>query len=120
MAALVLAVLAALAAVFTARVQGGSMSPTIRDGDDLLVDKIGVQFRPLARGDIVVATEGDAALVKRVIAIPGDVVEIDTVGGRPAVLIDGPSRDSDSGQAVLGVPWAAGDLSVDRERVGTG
>ncbi len=48
----------------------------------------------------------------------GNVNQEDEVAGRPAVLIDGPARDADAGQPVFGVPWAAGDLGVDRERIG--
>lgn len=80
------AILAAAGAALTARVHGSSMTPALRDGDVLLVDRVGVRLQPARRGDIVVTAEpGGGSLVKRVIAVPGDVVEIDPA--IPAVLL---------------------------------
>ena len=82
------AVLALGIALFTARVYGVSMSPTLKDGDALIVDKVGVRYAALERGDVVVAREpGGGAFVKRVIAVPGGIVEIDGAGPHPVVLI---------------------------------
>jgi len=64
---------------FTAfTVRGESMEPTLRDRDRLLVTK---SYEEPARGDIVVFRALDMQnreeeLVKRVIAIPGDTVEV--------------------------------------------
>ena len=89
MAAVAAAVLAFLLALFTTRVSGVSMSPTLRDGDALLVDKVSVQYRTPERGDVVLVVEpGGVGLVKRVIAVPGDAVEIDGSGPRPVVLLE--------------------------------
>lgn len=59
-------------------VSGDSMEPTLRDQDKLLVTK---SYRDPSRGDIVVFRTVDMRnrkedLVKRVIAIPGDTVEV--------------------------------------------
>jgi signal peptidase I len=58
-------------------VEGGSMAPTLRGGDRLLVTHGNPSPQ---RGDIVVAQVDDdgvpVELVKRVIALPGDTVEI--------------------------------------------
>jgi signal peptidase I len=90
------AVAAAALAALTARVEGASMEPTLRDGDFLLVDRLGPLVRPPSRGDIVVVglNANGLAGVKRVIGVPGDEVAIDGVsvdapGGRPhpAVLL---------------------------------
>lgn len=97
-AVLALALAAALAAlagaVLTARVDGPSMAPTLRDGDFLLLDRLGPRFQPPARGDVVVVVESNGVpVIKRVVALPGDTVEIDgahvAAGGRPrpAVLV---------------------------------
>jgi len=65
--------------LFTAfTVRGESMEPTLLDGDRLLVTK---SYDVPARGDIVVFRALDVRnreeeLVKRVIAIPGDTVEV--------------------------------------------
>ena len=72
----------------------GSMNPTILEGDRLLVDKhvFGVRVpwtlvrltpgRDPMRGEIVVfdSPADGTSLVKRVIAVPGDVVELDEHG----------------------------------------
>ena len=64
---------------FTAiTVRGESMEPTLLNGDRLLVTK---SYKVPARGDIVVFKTLDRAnreedLVKRVIAVPGDTVEV--------------------------------------------
>jgi len=87
-AAVVAAVLAFGIALFTARVYGVSMSPTLKDGDALIVDKVGVRYTAPRRGEIVVATEpGGGTFVKRVIGVPGDTVEIDGARPHPVVLI---------------------------------
>ncbi|HKA48997.1 MAG TPA: signal peptidase I [Candidatus Dormibacteraeota bacterium] len=78
-----------LVALFTARVYGVSMAPTLQDGDALLVDKVGPRYKPPERGDIVlVAESGGSAFIKRVIAVPGDALEIDGTGPTPVVLIE--------------------------------
>src|SRR5450759_5965790 len=71
-------------------VPSGSMKPTILEGDRILVNKLAYDLRiPLThisiykfadpkRGDIVVfdSKAADARLVKRVIGVPGDLVEM--------------------------------------------
>jgi signal peptidase I len=55
-----------------------SMQPTLVEKDNLLVEKLGVKFNLLKRGDIIVfrpPTE-DRNLVKRLVALEGDTVEI--------------------------------------------
>jgi len=92
---LVLAVLVALlvrsSVVEAFWVPSGSMLPTIQIGDHLFVNKLAygmhlpfigkeiTQWRPLHRGDIVVfrsPVDQKTDLIKRVIAVAGDVVEI--------------------------------------------
>jgi signal peptidase I len=96
---LVLATLAALVAfagaLLTAHLSGDSMEGGLQTGDVLLVDKVTIQFQAPKRGDVVVATEPNGVpIVKRVIGVPGDVLEIDgdhrdpgATGPAPAVLI---------------------------------
>jgi signal peptidase I len=69
----------------------GSMEPTILVGDHFILDKLGYEAnypavvnkvlpeRPIHRGDILAfwaPENGELKLVKRVIGIPGDVIEI--------------------------------------------
>ncbi|MBQ3094238.1 MAG: signal peptidase I [Clostridia bacterium] len=57
-------------------VEGGSMNDTLADGDRLVLTKA---FYTPERGDIVVVRrENNTPLIKRVIAVAGDTVEIDT------------------------------------------
>lgn len=53
-------------------VSGDSMVPTLSDGDVLIVNK----YREIKRGDIVIINKGDKWVVKRVIALGGDTLEI--------------------------------------------
>jgi signal peptidase I len=81
-------------AALTARVEGVSMVPTLRDGDLLLVDRVGPRLWAPARGDIVIVglNANGLAGVKRVIAVPGDTVAIDGThadvpGARPHPVV---------------------------------
>lgn len=59
------------------RIASGSMEPTLRRGDRILVDKLG--GRPLKRGDVVVFRHGsdpERNYVKRLVGLPGDRVEV--------------------------------------------
>lgn len=60
-------------------VQGGSMLPTLHDGERLLVDKVTYRFREPARGEIVVfryPANPSRKFIKRIMGVPGDRVEI--------------------------------------------
>ena len=75
-------------------VNGSSMFPTLNNGDKVLVS--GLFYEP-ERGDIVVfkkdSYDGSKALVKRVIAVEGDVVNIDFERG--IVYINGEAAEED-------------------------
>lgn len=59
----------------SATVDGSSMYPTLHDGDHLLISDFVTQYK---RGDIVViARSGKESLVKRIIAVGGDTIDID-------------------------------------------
>lgn len=76
-------------------VKGASMKPTLQDGDKLIVTALG--YTP-ERGDIVIISgnsQYEKSIVKRVIAVGGDVVDIDfetgvvTVNGEGECFQDG-------------------------------
>jgi len=78
-------------ALQTVRVDGTSMVGTLQDQDLLLASKVSYDFggNP-QRGDIVILeppTDPSRDFIKRVIGLPGDVLEIDGSHGRPEVLI---------------------------------
>ena len=73
------------------KVEQQSMEQTLLPGQYVLVDKLTPRFDPYKRGDIVVfmppqdTVPGQIPFVKRVIGLPGDVVEVKN----GAVLING-------------------------------
>lgn len=60
-------------------VVGGSMEPSFRDGQRLLINKAVYHFREPTRGDVIIfhpPYEYGRDYIKRVIGLPGDIVEI--------------------------------------------
>ncbi|MCU9612481.1 signal peptidase I [Caldibacillus lycopersici] len=56
-------------------VEGESMTPTLQDGDKLVVNKISYRFSDINRFDVVVFHANDKEdYVKRVIGLPGDEI----------------------------------------------
>lgn len=61
------------------RVQGTSMEPLLEDGERIVVNKLVYRMRPIQRGDVVVfwyPRDPSVSFVKRVVALPGDRVEL--------------------------------------------
>lgn len=83
---IILPIIVGLAVFFSLRtlvepfvVEHSSMWPTIEEGEYILVDKVSYRFREPRRGDIVVFRPPwnfGRPYIKRVIGLPGDVVEI--------------------------------------------
>lgn len=67
------------------RIDGSSMNPTLFDGQYLLINNVSYFLDEPQRGDIIVFKHpnNDLNLIKRVIGIPGDHVEVQ--GGRVTV-----------------------------------
>ena len=57
------------------KVNGTSMSPTLEDGDIMILNEIGYRIHGLERYDIAVAKIDGELLIKRVIGLPGDKIE---------------------------------------------
>jgi len=91
---------------FRVLVEGGSMIPTLRPGDQLLC----VRRRRIMRGNVVVVSLPDRGfeVVKRVTALPGDPVG-ERVLGEDEYLVEGddPTRSTDGRE--LG-PIGRGDI----------
>lgn len=75
-----LAVLAALLiscfVISHTKVPTGSMSPTIKAGDHLIVNRLPYYYRDPVRGEMIVFEYDTDHLIKRVIGVPGDCVTI--------------------------------------------
>ena len=73
-------------AVQNFNVDGTSMEPTLHNGELILVNKWGYLFHAPARGDVIVFVappQPSQDYVKRIIAVPGDVISINN--GVPTV-----------------------------------
>lgn len=60
-------------------VRGESMKPNFESGDYLIVDQISYRFREPERGDVIVfrsPQNNSQRFIKRIIGLPGEVVEI--------------------------------------------
>lgn len=75
-AALISALLVFHAHFQLAIVVGDSMLPTLKSGDLLLVDKRAYQNIEPHRGDIVVGRYAAKLIVKRIVGVPGEEVEV--------------------------------------------
>jgi signal peptidase I len=59
------------------QIEGPSMEPNLQTGERVIVDKISYFVRPPQRGDIIVFDgHGPVDLIKRIIALPGETIEI--------------------------------------------
>jgi signal peptidase I len=59
------------------KVIGASMTPTYRDGAVNFVNRLAYTRKAPKRGDVVVLHDGDDLILKRIIALPGETIEID-------------------------------------------
>ncbi len=75
------------------RVKGESMAPTYSSSDLLLTRRVGRAGAGTRRGLVAVFRHGERRMIKRVVGVPGDLVEIEAghlfVNGRS---VDGRSR----------------------------
>jgi len=63
------------------KVEGTSMAPLISDQERVFINKFVYRLEPIHRGDVVVfryPRDTSKSYIKRVIALPGDRVRIDT------------------------------------------
>ncbi len=78
-AALALAFICSFLLFRLTRVSGNSMSPTLSDGDFIVISQIPYKSSKPQRGDIIVFKREDVTkghIVKRIIGLPGETLEI--------------------------------------------
>lgn len=90
------------------RIASGSMAPSLRDGDRVLVNKMRYAMSPAQRGDVVVFRAPDGRNhVKRVVAVAGDRVEVragrvvvndEPLPVEPVAGADGVFRETNAGR----------------------
>lgn len=88
-------------------VEGNSMSPTLKDGDNLIVSKITYKVKDPERFDIIVfpfKESKDTNYIKRIIGLPGETVQIDHEGN---IYIDQKKLEEDYGAAKIKNPGIA-------------
>lgn len=74
---IVIVILVAIYIVGLQQIVGDSMNPTFNNGDIVIIDKLTPKFNDIKRGDIISFYYEDSKfLVKRVIGLPGEYVEI--------------------------------------------
>ncbi|MBI3948612.1 MAG: signal peptidase I [Armatimonadetes bacterium] len=70
-------------------VLGASMTPTLRSGQVILIDRVYYRSHPVQRGDIIAFRQAGPAEVKRVYGLPGDRVwEVRSRDGENVFLAD--------------------------------
>ena len=82
-------------------VSGMSMSDTLTDGDNLIVDKISYKFSDPERFDVIVFPylyEEDTFYIKRIIGLPGETVRIDDYG---TIYINDVALEEDYGTEII-------------------
>jgi len=57
-------------------VSGESMMPTLQTGDLMLVDRMPYEGNEPQRGDMIVAAVQNQSIVKRIVGLPGEYVEL--------------------------------------------
>ncbi len=57
------------------QVVGPSMNPTLKEGNIVIVNKLLYHFSDIDRNDIVVLSQDEKYMVKRVVGLPGETVE---------------------------------------------
>jgi signal peptidase I len=112
-------------------IPSGSMIPTLKIGDRVLVNKLSYDFHPVHRGDIIVfktppndrSNPAIKDLVKRVVGLPGDIVSSANgklyVNGKPLAEPYLPTGTLTQGVPTVKVPpgelWVMGDNRTDSE-----
>lgn len=110
------------------QVNGDSMASTLLNGDIMILDKIGYKINGIKRFDIVVINNEDTMLIKRVIGLPNEHLEVKSnvlyINGEE-IKEDFLSKDNITADIVTDIPdncyYVLGDnrdISLDSEELG--
>ena len=89
---------------------GNSMSPTLRTGELVVVDRRAYLLAAPAENEIALAEDRGALIVKRVVGLPGQSVEV----RNGVVYVDGSRRPPPAGPVTMGPDLRGGVLGLDR------
>lgn len=57
------------------QVIGPSMNPTLNEGDIIITNKFIYRFKSIERNDVVVISQDEKYMIKRIVGLPGETVE---------------------------------------------
>ena len=57
------------------QVIGPSMNPTLNEGDIIITNKFIYRFKSIERNDVVVISQDEKYMIKRIVGLPGEKVE---------------------------------------------
>lgn len=89
---------------------GNSMEPTFRSGDVVWADRHAYDSENPRESDVVVAWVGDQAVLKRVVGLPGEAVEVRS----GVVYVDDEARPSPAPPPAVGMDVERGVLAKDK------
>ena len=90
-------------------VEGNSMNPTLKNGDNLIVSKITYKVKDPERFDIIVfpfRESKDTNYIKRIIGLPGETVQIDHEGN---IFINHKKLEENYGAETIKYPGIAAE-----------
>lgn len=93
------------------RIEGSSMNMTLQTEDRVIVDKIGMKFSEVKRGDVIVMEyDADHDYIKRIIGLPGETIQI--IDGKTYIngeLFDEPYTYGEYTDTINGFEWRLGE-----------
>src|SRR5512139_1596703 len=104
------------------RIEQVSMLPNLHEGEYVIVDKVSYAFRQPERGEIVVLKNpnpGQPDLIKRVIGLPGETIDVRGGQARRLRVAEGPVRHAavEAGRGLAGDDQLVARVGGQHERL---